>query len=309
MSISKIVKQETESRTWLRRSAQPTFKWVVLGMMFAPSLCIIVLFRYYPALRSIVGSLTTWNGFSSPTFVGFSNYLKYIHQQSFLIEFRNLVILLLAGIAIHVFIPFFSAELVTALPKGWIQGIVKYLMVLPMVIPQVIMIDIWAYILNPSTGPLDVALNVFHLSSIDWYGGSHTALISILLIGFPWASSLGYLIFLAGLQSVPSEVDDAIKLDGARTRRKIWSIHMPLCIPQFRFVAVLASVGIIQNFIPILLLTKGGPGNATMVPALDMYDNAFQFGQMGYGMAIGTVMFLVLMIVSALVFTILKPRT
>jgi raffinose/stachyose/melibiose transport system permease protein len=92
---------------------------------------------------------------------------------------------------------------------------VKYLLVIPMVVPQVVLIDVWTYLLNPVNGPVDAALSLFHVASVQWFSSPHTALLSILLIGFPWVSSLGFLVFLAGLQAVPPEIEDAAHLDGA----------------------------------------------------------------------------------------------
>lgn len=285
------------------------FKIAARIVLFAPSLLLVLLFRYYPALRSLEGSLTSWNGFSQPIFVGLTNFAQYLTQPLVLVEIFNLALLVAGGVVTQVLVPFAGAEMVVALPRGWIQSSIKYLLVVPMVIPQVVLIDVWAYLLNPSLGPVDAFLSLFKPDSTGWFGDPHTALLSILLIGFPWVSSLAFLVFLAGLQTISAEIYDAGQLDGTGTWRRILSIDAPLCIPQFRFVSIIAGVGIIQNFIPILLLTNGGPGNATMIPALDMYDNAFQYGQLGYGMAIGTLLFVILLVLSLMILRWLKPRT
>ena len=103
----------------------------------------------------------------------------------------------------------------------------------------------------------------------------HLALLSILLIGFPWISNLGFLIFLGGLQNLPKDVLDAAKLDGVGAVRRVFTIDIPLLMPQFRIVVILSGIFAVQNFVPILLLTNGGPGTATLVPGLDMYQSAF----------------------------------
>ena len=191
----------------------------------------------------------------------------------------------------------------------WLLSSVKYLLVIPMVVPHVVLIDVWAYLLNPVNGPVDAALSLFHVPPVQWFSSPRTALLSILLIGFPWVSSLGFLVSLAGLQAIPSDIEDAAQMDGATGVMRVLRLDVPLSIPQIRFVVVIAGVTMVQNFIPILLLTNGGPGNATLVPAFDMYTSAFQDNEMGYGMAIGTLLFVGMLAATLLFFRIVKPRT
>ena len=98
-------------------------------------------------------------------------------------------------------------------------------------------------------------------------------------------------------------------LDGLSAVRRVFAIDIPLLIPQFRIVVILSGIFAVQNFIPILLLTNGGPGTATLVPGLDMYQSAFQNDQYGYGMAIGTLLFVAMLIFTLIVMRALRPRT
>jgi raffinose/stachyose/melibiose transport system permease protein len=283
-------------------------QWPLLVLLL-PSLLLIVLFSYYPAVRSLEGSFTSWDGFSSPTYVGWQNFSDYFQQPLFRDEVQHLVTLVVLGAIISIFFPFAGAELVRALPKDRIQPLVKYLLVVPMVIPQVVLINVWANLLNPSTGLVNAVLSGLHLPQTQWLSDPHTALLSILLIGFPWVSSLAFLVYLAGLEAIPVELEDAASLDGVVGLARIVHIDVPLTIPQTRFVLVIAGVSIVQNFIPIFLLTNGGPGNATMVPGLDMYESAFQNNEFGYGMAIGTVLFAGMLVATFVVLRLIRPRT
>lgn len=277
-------------------------------LLLLPSLLLVLLFSYYPAIRSIVGSFTNWNGFSAPTFVGIQNFVQYMHQPIFLTELRNIAFLVFGGVVTTVVCPFFGAELILALPAK-LQTVFKYLFVVPMVVPQVVLIDIWANMLNPNNGLVDGVLKALTISPVQWFSNPHTALLSILLIGFPWISHLSFLIFLAGLQGIGQEIKDASAIDNCIGFRRVVRIDFPLILAQVQFVIVIAGVGIVQNFIPILLLTLGGPGNATMVPGLDMYQSAFQNNQLGYGMAIGTLLFIGMLIVTGAVLRLFRPRT
>lgn len=276
--------------------------------LLGPSFILIVLFSYYPAFRSILGGFTQWNGFGAPIYIGIKNFTTYVEAFGFGDQVRNVLILIGGSIAISVIAQFTAAEIVASL-RGRIHSFVKYALALPIVLPLVVRIDIWAYLLSPQGGVIDTALRSMGLSAVDWLGNPRTALISILLIGFPWIADLGFLIFLAGIQRLPSEIKEAASLDGVSALRRIWSIDLPLLRPQLRVVVILVSVFAVQNFIPILLLTAGGPGNATEVPGLDMYQSAFQGDQYGYAMAIGTLMFLVMLIISLIASRALRPKT
>ena len=98
-------------------------------------------------------------------------------------------------------------------------------------------------------------------------------------------------------------------MDNCTGIRRVVRIDFPLIMAQVQFVIVISGIGIVQNFIPILLLTQGGPGNATVVPGLDMYQSAFQNSQLGYGMGIGTLLFIAMLIVTSVVLRLSRPRT
>jgi raffinose/stachyose/melibiose transport system permease protein len=279
-----------------------------IAIFLLPSLLLIGLFSYYPAVRSLVGGFYVWNGFSAPRYDGFGQFSQYFHSSTFGAEARNLVLLVIGSIAITLVSQFVAAEVVAHLP-GRTGTIAKYLLVLPVVLPPILLIDVWAYLLNPSNGLINRLLGELHLPQPGWLTDSHLALVSILLIGFPWISNLGFLIFLGGVQHLPKEILEASRVDGVGRLRRVFSIDIPLLMPQFRIVTILAGVYSVQNFIPILLLTNGGPGNATFVPGLDMYQSAFQNSEYGYGMAIGTVLFIAMLIFTIFVLRTLRPRT
>lgn len=279
-----------------------------LSLLFLPSLCLIGLFTYYPAVRSLIGGFTEWDGFNPPRFVGLTEFREYVTSLAFGAEVRNVFILMGGTIVIAIIAQFIAAEIIARL-KGKAHTALKYLLALPIVIPLIVQIDIWNYMFTPDGGVIDSALRDVGLPAVQWLGDPRTALLSILLIGFPWVSSLGFLVFLGGLQRLPAEVQEAAEIDGAGPVRRVLSIDVPMLVPQFRVVTILSAIYAVQNFIPILVLTNGGPGNATMVPGLDMYDSAFQGDEYGYGMAIGALLFLLLLLVALVAGRLLKPRT
>src|SRR5580704_16408098 len=280
----------------------------VLAVLLLPSLLLIGVFSYYPAVRSLIGGFYQWNGFSAPTYAGISQFKQYIQAPTFGTAAKNIAILVGGSILISLVSQFTAAEVVTHMPRR--PGtIAKYVLVLPIVLPPLVLIDVWAYLLQPGSGLVDRILGALGLSQPTWYADPHLALVGILLVGFPWISNLGFLIFLGGLQNLPRDVLDAGRLDGLSAIRRVFAIDIPLLMPQFRIVVILSGIFAVQNFIPILLLTNGGPGTATLVPGLDMYQSAFSNDQYGYGMVIGTLLFAAMLIFTLVAMRVLRPRT
>jgi len=280
----------------------------VLAVLLLPSLALIGVFSYYPAVRSLIGGFYAWNGFSPPTYAGVSQFKEYLQAPTFGTEAKNLAVLVGGSILITLVSQFTAAEIVVHLrPRA--AAIAKYLLVLPIVLPPLVLIEVWAYLLQPNYGLIDKIFGAVGLSQLTWLSSPHLALVSILLIGFPWISNLGFLVFLGGLQNLPKDVVDASKLDGLGAFRRVFAIDIPLLMPQFRIVVVLSGIYAVQNFIPILLLTNGGPGTATLVPGLDMYQSAFSNDQYGYGMAIGTLLFAVMLVFTLAAMRLLRSRT
>jgi raffinose/stachyose/melibiose transport system permease protein len=280
----------------------------VLAVLLLPSLLLIGLFSYYPAVRSLIGGFYQWNGFSPPTYAGISQFTQYVKSPVFGSEAQNLAILVGGSIAITLVSQFTAAEIVTHMPRR-AAVIARYVLVLPIVLPPLVLIEVWAYLLQPGSGLVDRVFGAVGLPQPTWYSDPRLALVGILLIGFPWISNLGFLIFLGGLQNLPKDVLDASRLDGVGTIRRVFSVDIPLLLPQFRIVVILSGIYAVQNFVPILLLTNGGPGTATLVPGLDMYQSAFQNDQYGYGMAVGTLLFVTMLIFTLIVMRALRPRT
>jgi ABC-type sugar transport system permease subunit len=279
-----------------------------LAVLLVPSLLLIGIFSYYPAARSLIGGFYQWNGFSPPAYAGLSQFTQYLKSPDFGVEARNIAILTGGSILITLVSQFTAAEVVTHMPQR-AAAIARYVLVLPIVLPPLVLIEVWAYLLQPSSGLIDRVLGAVGLPQPTWLSSPHLALVGILLVGFPWISNLGFLIFLGGLQNLPKEVLDASRMDGVSTVKRVFTIDIPLLLPQFRIVVILSGIYAVQNFVPILLLTNGGPGTATLVPGLDMYQSAFQNDQYGYGMAIGTLLFLVMLAFTLSAMRALRPRT
>jgi raffinose/stachyose/melibiose transport system permease protein len=127
-----------------------------------------------------------------------------------------------------------------------------------------------------------------------WLSDPNTALVALMMMGFPFISGFDVLIYYAGLSNIPESVTEAAKLDGCVGVRKFFLIDIPMIMSQLKLILILAIIGGVQGFEAIFVLTRGGPGFKTMVPGLWMYFNAFSFQRMGYACAIGVILFLLI---------------
>src|ERR1700757_3634506 len=196
----------------------------VLVVLLLPSLVLIGVFSYYPAVRSLIGGFYQWNGFSPPVYAGVSQFRQYLQSPTFGTEAKNLAILVGGSILITLVSQFTAAEVVVHLPARASQ-VAKYLLVLPIVLPPLVLIEVWAYLMQPGSGLIDKIFGAVGLPQPGWLSDPHLALVSILLIGFPWISNLGFLIFLGGLQNLPKDIVDASRLDGLRGVPPVFSLH------------------------------------------------------------------------------------
>lgn len=272
-------------------------------LMLLPSVAVVLLFAYYPAITSLYMGFFRWDGFNPPTFSGFSNFVSYIDNPHFGQEMFNLGVLLIGGVIHSLVMPFLAAQLLFSL-KHSVGRIYRPIVVIPMVVPPIIVFEIWGNIFNPQTGLLNELFTHVGLSGLTntWLSNPNMAIFCLLFVGFPWMSNLYLLIYLAGLQNIPSELFEAFALERQSWFSRFVHVDIPLMKGQFRLVAIFAIIGAIQNFVLPLVLTQGGPGYSTMVPGLEMYNDAFSYDQYGAGMAIGSLMFVVILFFTLLVF-------
>jgi ABC-type sugar transport system permease subunit len=171
----------------------------------------------------------------------------------------------------------------------------RTLFLVPMVTPTITAILIWAFIYDPNMGLLNDVLRTFGFEGRAWLGERHLALPAVIAVGFPWIGGLSLLMYMAGMMNIDRSLQEAATLDCRGILQRLWHVDLPLVAPQTRLIIVLTLIGSLQDFQGILLLTGGGPGLETTVPALQMYERAFKFGEFGYASMIGFMLFLMIL--------------
>ncbi|MDQ8739276.1 sugar ABC transporter permease, partial [Paenibacillus sp. LHD-38] len=273
-------------------------KWVYLGL--APTFLLLFIFQYYPAFSGLIHSFYDWQPGGRTTFIGLDNFERMIHDPYVTKGMGNLLLLIVTGLIKTLIPPLIAAELIYHLRSKKLQYGFRTAFTASMVIPGVAMLLIWQNFYDPNVGLFNNLLEVIGLGSWahGWLGDPNTALWSIIFMGFPFIGILQLLVFYAGLLSISGELIESAKIDGAGLPRIIRSIHLPLLAGQFKFLLILALIGIIQDFNGILIVTGGGPMDSTYVPALQMYYAATKFNDLGYASALGVSMFLAVLVIT-----------
>jgi ABC-type sugar transport system permease subunit len=276
--------------------------------MLVPSFLLVGVFLYYPALSGIYHAFTRWHAIGASTFVGLDNFINMASDPFLRHGAVNQIILVTADLLKALIFPFLVAEMIYHLPSAREQYWFRAGFILPIVAPTMVVVLMWYFIFDPNVGFLNQALDLLALPSFKraWLGDPAVALSSIIGMGFPWISGLAFLIFMAGLNNLPGDVLDAARIDGSTTLNRILRIDVPMLVPQFRLVIVLTLLTSIQDFGRILVLTGGGPGFATYVPGLWMYEQTFLISSFGYASAIGLILFLVILVSSTAILRLMR---
>ncbi len=277
------------------------FRKFIPYLFLIPLFLLLGIFKFYPTVSAIFRSLYEWNGGTQMKFIGIDNYVRMLQDEIFGKSLINLLIISVASILKVVTIPLFVAELVVRVKNKKMADMYKYIYIIPMVIPGMVLILLWQWIYD-FNGLLNGFLTAVGLGDLStaWLGNESTALGAIIGYNFPWIAGIQFLIFLSGLQSIPQSLYEAADLEGANAFQRLFYIDIPLLAGQFRYLLITTLTTSFQAFEYVLVLTNGGPGTATMVPALYLYQESFSYFRMGYACALGTALFVVIMILTVL---------
>jgi raffinose/stachyose/melibiose transport system permease protein len=257
-----------------------------------------------PLVMTVYVSFTRWQGVGSPEWIGMANYDRLIHDENFWASFRHIALLIVAMAVVPTLIGLVLAAIlydyVAKKFSNRTASVFRSGFYLPQVLPVAITGIVWGWILHPSYGALNSILDRFGLSSLaqNWLGDPHYALFSVMAI-MVWIQ-VGYptVMFMAGLQRVDPELYEAADLDGASWWQRFTRISVPLIRPEIYVVLVTTTIAALKIFGQIFVLTRGGPGNSTLVPSYFAYKNFFERANVGYGSAISTVLTVIIVLLT-----------
>jgi len=265
-----------------------------------PIFLVLGTFKYIPFFNAVKMSFYDWNGANVKEFVGFDNFVRLFQDDTFYASLKNIGIFTVSGVLIQLTVPLLAAVLVFHVKQLRLQNLLKVWFVVPLVIPSIVIYLTWQWIFAGEYGVLNQLLEQLGLESWThaWLGESKTAIWSIVFVNFPWIGGITFLLYLAGLMSIPSELFEVAKLDGMNAWQRFIRLELPLVRSQVKLVMVLTIINQIQSFENVLVLTNGGPGDKTITPALYLYTKGFSYSEMGYASAIGLVLFIILLLLT-----------
>lgn len=285
------------------------------GIAFAlPWVFGFALFQFYPIVASAFYSLTDFNLFQSPKFVGFINYSHLFTEQRFWQSLYNTLYMTVIGVPINLAVALLLAVALNFRVRG--QSGYRAIYFLPTMVPIVPATLLWLWLLNGQYGAVNVVLGWFGITGPLWMQSPFWTKPGLILMGL-WLNGATIVIYLAALQEIPDMYYEAADIDGARWWRKFWNITWPAVSPVTLFQLVVGVIQAFQYFTQVFIITSssssgsishagGGPGNSLLFYALYLFQNAFSFFKMGTASAMAWILFVLTMLVTS--FVILTSR-
>ena len=281
-------------------------------LFIAPALTIILLFFLIPAFASLLLSVTDFDLYAladvhNIRFVALRNYADLAHNPIFWRTLVNTLYYTIVGGPLTVTVSLGTALLVNARAAKW-KGLFRTMYFAPIVTSIVAVAVVWKYLYNPRVGLLNRGLAHLGITPVDWLGDPHWAMPAIILLGV-W-KNFGYnmIIFVAALQSIPEELYEAARIDGANAVQQFRHVTLPLLGPTFVFVGVITAIGYLQLFPEPYVMTRGGPVNATLSIVMLMYEQGFRWWNMGFAASVAFVLFIVIAIATLVQLRAQKAR-
>lgn len=271
----------------------------ILGYLFIlPSLIGFIAFYAYPALRAVGISFTEWNLLSDPEFVGLANYQDIFSDERFRDSLWNTLYYVAWNIPLQTVLAIFMAVMLDRFSIA-ISTILRSIMILPWLMPNVIVALLWLWILDPSVGIANVFLNTIGIPEQPFLGSPDQAMPWIAGINIWRHAGYNAILIFAGLKTIPKSLYEASAIDGANDWTQFWKITLPLLRPVLVFVLVTTVIGSFQVFDTIAVTTEGGPAGATRVIIYYIVDEVFNRRiSMGTATAASVVLFCILITVT-----------
>jgi ABC-type sugar transport systems, permease components len=265
----------------------------------SPWLVGFLLLTVYPMVNSFYLSFTDSAADGKGKFIGLSNFVHaFTVDQQFFVSFRNTICYVLIFVPLSLILSFLIGWLLSQKVK--FLGFFRTVFYLPYITAGVAVTILWGWIFNGNYGLINYILSFFGIQGPDWLGNKDLALYCIVVMSL-WTIGNNIIIMLAGIQDIPTSYYESAEIDGASTVRQLFSITLPLSTPTIYFNLVISVIGAFQLFNQPYILTNGGPVDATRTVAMIIFQNAFQYGRMGYASSIAWCLFVVIMVITLII--------
>jgi multiple sugar transport system permease protein len=282
--------------------------WVFAG----PALVMLGLFFFVPVLLAFALSLTNFDlyslaDFGNTRFVGFANYADLLGTPLFWQALGNTFYFVLVGVPLSIAVSLGAALLLNGAGSR-LLGLYRTFMFAPVVATLVAVAVIWRYLLHERYGMINYLLGGLGIHPVDWLGDPHWAMPAIIIFAV-W-KNFGYnmVILLAGLQTIPADLYEAARIDGANGWQRFRHVTLPALGPMLLLVGILTMAGYFQLFAEPYVMTQGGPVQSTVSVLYFMYDQGFKWWNLGFASAVAFALFLIMILFTALQYRFARAR-
>ena len=259
-----------------------------LAVFIVPALLLYTLILFVPMAQSLYYSLLEWNGIGKPTFIGFQNFIKLFHDRVFLIAARNNLLYILQVVSMQLICGFFVAVLLLYLKRG--RGFIQTVYYIPSVITVIAIAQLFRsfYSIEP-VGLFNKIRMLFGAEPIAFLSNFDSVLPAVAAVEGWQYIGIYMLIFYAALSSIPRDIEEAARIDGATELQLLLRIRIPQIKNVIGLSFILSFVGALRGFAAPMSLTRGGPNNQSEILATYMFKKAFTSQMLGYGSAIALI--------------------
>ena len=303
MSVSaETNRQQWDERVRWPRLTQSQREEIMAYILISPWIIGFLAFILGPMLTSLGLSFFETDMFSIK-FVGIENYTKLFSTDAtrslFWTALYNTAYFVLLSIPLTMGVGFLVAILLNQKISG--QSSYRIIYYLPAVIPGIAVSLLWLWLFHPEFGLINWFLSLVGVQGMRWLFDTRTAKLALVIMNI-WGAGGNMLVFLAGLQGIPTELYEAATIDGAGTGRRFLHITLPMISPTLFFVLVTDMIWTFQVFTNVFVMTNGGPANSTLMYVLYLYNLAFRQYRMGFASALAWVFFIVIMVLTIVIF-------
>jgi len=266
--------------------------WIAF-LFLIPWIIGFLVFTAGPIVASLILSFSEYPILKEPRFVGISNYSHMIREDElFWQSLKVTVIYTVAIVPLHLILGYALALLLNQAIRG--LSLYRTIFYLPAVTPAVATALMWMWVFHPEIGLVNSALRTIGIPGPKWLASTEWALPTFIIISL-WGVGGSMVLYLAGLQSVPTTLYESAELDGAGSLAKFIHITLPITSPVIFFNVVTGMIGSFQVFTSAFVMTDGGPVNATLFYVLHLYNNGWRYLRMGYASALAWVLFVIIL--------------
>ncbi len=276
-------------------------KWIPY-LFLLPTFVIIILFIYFPAFNSFYLSFFKVSVFGNrKLFVWFDNYVELFSDPKFLNSFKFTLVFTFTTVFVSIFLSFFIALLLNQKVPG--VRIFRTLIFAPYAVSTAVAGALWGFLLNPVVGHVNYLMARLFGIQVNWVTTAPYAAYAVIIAAIWKTLPFNIIFYIAGLQSIPDELIEAGKLDGASVWKRIWKIIFPLLSPITYYLIIMSIISaMFQSFAIIDVMTRGGPGDYTTNIIYKIYLDGFRFSKTGPASAQSVILFLIMVVVTMIYF-------